>query len=151
MNRPPRNVTTEFERKQLLKFLEQQKLPFSVEIVAGRRRTVEQNRLQRLWMREVSDQLGDRSPEEVRGYCKLHFGVPLLREEHAGFRVKYDQIVKPLAYPQKLEIMMEPLDLPVTRLMTTAQKTTYLDTVFRHFSEMGLVLTIPPDKWRAAA
>lgn len=144
--RPPRDVKTEFERKQLLKFIEQQKLPFTVEITIGRRRTVEQNKLQRLWMKEVAEQLGDRSAEEVRGYCKLHFGVPILREEHEGFRVKYDQVVKPLPYDQKLEIMMEPLDLPVTRLMTTAQKTAFLDAIFRHWSEMGLVLTLPPEK-----
>lgn len=39
--------------------------------------------------------------------------------------------------------MMEPMDFPVTRLMTKAQKTAYLDSVHRHFSEKGIVLTDP--------
>jgi hypothetical protein len=42
--------------------------------------------------------------------------------------------------------MSEPLDMPVTRLMSTKQKHAYLDAIFQHFSEKGIVLTIPPDK-----
>ena len=97
-------------------------------------------------MTEISEQLGDRTPEEIRAFCKLTLGVPILRAENEGFREKYDLIVRPLSYEQKLSIMSEPLDLPVTRIMTTKQKTAYLDTIFRTFSEQGIVLTLPPDK-----
>jgi len=58
---------------------------------------------------------------------------------------KYDAIIKPLSYEQKIAIMSEPLDMPVTRIMTTKQKTAYLDEIFRHFSEQGVILTIPDD------
>ena len=47
--------------------------------------------------------------------------------------------------------MMEPLDLPVTRIMTTNQKTRYLDAIYRHFVEQGMQLTIPPEKYGEAA
>lgn len=30
--------------------------------------------------------------------------------------------------------------------MTTAQKTRYLDGIYKHFSEKGIVLTLPPDR-----
>jgi hypothetical protein len=53
--------------------------------------------------------------------------------------------VRPLPYTQKLALMMEPLDFPITRLMTTKQATAYLDGVHRHFSEKGIVLTDPGD------
>ena len=145
-----RTIENEYERKLLLRFLEQQKLPFSVTIETGRRRSIEQNRLQRLWMRELSEQMGE-TPEYWRGFCKLTIGVPMLRSENDDFRAKYDKVVRPLKYEQKLAIMMEPLDLPVTRIMSTKQKTEYLDQIFRHFSEQGVVLTLPPDKYARAA
>ncbi len=142
-------VTNEYERKMLIKRIEGMKLPFTADLATGRHRTVEQNKLQRKWMTEVSEQLGE-TPEYWRGYCKLRFGVPILREIDR-FREVYDRLVRPLPYEQKLELMKEPIDFQVTRLMTTAQKTKYLDEVYRHFSEQGVVLTLPPDKWSAAA
>ena len=144
-----RLIDNEYERKMLIKRIEGQKLPFTAEIVAGRRRTVEQNRLQRTWVKEIAEQAGE-TAEYWRGYCKLCIGVPILRAENDEFRAKYDAHVKPLDYETKIAIMQEPLDLPVTRLMTTAQKTAYLDQIFRHFSEQGVVLTIPEDIRRAA-
>lgn len=144
-----RVVETEDGRKMLIRLLERQKLPFTATIETGRKRTVDQNRLQRLWMNEISEQMGE-SPEYWRGYCKLTIGVPILRAENEVFRAKYDEMVRPLPYPTKLAIMSEPLDMPVTRLMTTKQKTTYLDQMFRHFSEQGVILTIPEEKRVAA-
>lgn len=145
-----RIIENEYDRKLFLRFIEQYKLPFSATVETGRKRSVEQNKLQRLWMREISDQLGE-APERWRGYCKLTIGVPILRSENDEFRAKYDSAVRPLGYEQKLAIMMEPLDLPVTRIMTTKQKADYLDQIFRHFSEQGVVLTIPEDKMARAA
>lgn len=126
----------------LVKFINEQALPFIATLTKGNKRTLEQNRLQRLWCREVSDQTGQ-TPEEVRGYCKLTIGVPILRSESDAFREKYDRILKTLDYEQKIELMMEPLDLPVTRIMTTKQKAAYLDAIYQHFTEKGIVLTVP--------
>lgn len=136
-----RSITTEADRKFLYRFLATQKLPFTVDVIRGKRRSVEQNRLQRVLINEIAEQLGDRTAEEVRGYCKLTIGVPILRAENEAFREKYDAVVKPLSYEQKLALMMEPLDMPVTRLMSTEQKTRYLDAVVRHFAEQGVVLS----------
>lgn len=141
-----RTVETEHDRKMLIRFIEGHRVPFIAELTPGKRRSVEQNRLQRKWMTEISEQLGDRTPEDVRAYCKLTIGVPMLREENETFRAKYDEVVRPLSYAQKIAIMSEPLDMPVTRLMSTKQHASYLDAIFRHFSEQGLVLTVPPDK-----
>lgn len=138
-----RIVTTEHERRMFIKLVEGQKLPFTASIASGKSRTWMQNKLQRKWMTEVAEQLGDRTPEDVRAYCKLTIGVPILRHENDDFCEKYDRIIKPLDYTIKLEMMAEPLDFPITRLMTTKQKTEYLGQVFRHFSEQGVILTIP--------
>lgn len=138
-----RVVSTEADRTLLIQFIKAQKLPFTADIVRGKRRSVEQNHLQRLWLNEAAEQLGDRTAEELRGECKLILGVPLLRAENTTFREKYDQFVRPLPYEQKIAFMMEPLDFPVTRLMTTEQKTRYLDMMFRRFTEHGVKLTDP--------
>lgn len=131
------------DMERLSRILAARKLPITVSIATGAQRTTEQNNLQRKWVVEAAEQLGDRTPEDVRGYCKLHFGVPIVRREHAEFRDRYDRIIKPLPYELKLECMKEPLDLPVTRLMTTKQKTEYLDAVFKDLSEQGVILTLP--------
>lgn len=144
-----RLVTSETDRKLLHRLIAAQKLPFTIDITKGRRRTVEQNRLQRLWLNEAADQLGDRSAEELRGYCKLHHGVPILRNENEAFKKAYDSVIRPLPYEDKLRAMMIPLDMPVTRLMSTDQKTRYLDAIAADFMEQGVVLT-DPEGQRAA-
>lgn len=140
---PTRTINTEGDRAAILTLLGGLNLPFSVEWLKGRKRSTEQNKLQRKWMGEIADQLGEHTAEEIRGFCKLHFGVPILRAEDDVFREKYDAIVRPMPYEQKLLIMQVPLDLPVTRDMTTDQKTRYLDAVYKHFSERGVILTLP--------
>jgi hypothetical protein len=148
-----RIVETEFDRKQLMAFIENHDLPMTVSITTGGRRSIAQNKLQRLWMGEIAEQLPGtfESPEHARGYCKLHHGVPILREADEAFREHYDRVLRPLPYETKLACMMVPIDLPVTSRMNTRQLTAYLDAVHRDFSGQGVVLTIPEDKglgWR---
>lgn len=138
-----RSVDTETERDLLIKLIQRREIPFTVTVISGRRRSVLQNRLNRQWMIDASEQLGDQTPEEVRAYCKLTIGVPILRAENEAFCEGYDRVVKPLPYETKLALMAEPLDLPVTRLMTSEQFTRYLDSVAKHWSEKGVRLTDP--------
>lgn len=105
------------------------------------KRSVNQNKLQRLWMSEAEDQ-GDQRAEEYRAYCKLHFGVPIMCEDPDYYEV-YNRIIGPLPYEQKLEMMALPLDYPVTRMMKTGQKKRYLDDVWMHFTGLGFTLTKP--------
>lgn len=145
-----RFVDDERGRKLLLKYIEQHDLPLVCSVTKGQKRSIEQNRLQRLWCNEIAPQWGH-TPEYVRGYCKLTIGVPILRAENEIFREKYDDVLKPLTYEAKLAIMQEPLDLPVTRIMSTKQKKQYLDGIYQHFTEKGLVLTLPDDAGLRAA
>lgn len=147
---PTTIIETKGDVDRLAVLLKGRKMPLSVTYETKRARSIEQNRLQRLWCREVAEQLGDRTPEEVRGISKLHFGVPIMREASDSFREAYDRAVKPLPYEAKVAIMMEPLDLPVTRLMKVPQKREYLDAMHRHWSSLGVRLT-DPDRMGAAA
>lgn len=138
-----RTIETDRDRTMAARLIEGRGLPFTLTLTDGKHRTTAQNKLQRLWMNEIAEQKGDMKPEEVRAYCKLTIGVPILRAQNEAFRDGYDRVVKPLPYEQKLAIMAEPLDMPITRLMTTAQKTEYLDGIIKHFAEQGIVLTMP--------
>jgi len=138
-----RIVTSEHERRMFIKLVEGQSLPFTASTVHGKSRTWIQNKLQRKWMQEIAEQLGDRTAEDVRAYCKLTIGVPIRRRDDADYCEKYDRIIRPLPYDSKIALMAEPIDFPVTRDMNTKQKTEYLNEVFQHFSEQGVILTIP--------
>ena len=138
-----RTITTDEHRNSLVLYLKDQKLPFTVIITKGKKRSVFQNNLQRMWILEISEQLGDLTPEEIRGYCKLTIGVPILRAENDDFCEKYDVVFKPLPYETKLELMQEPFDFAVTRLMSTKQKSTYLDNMARYWSNKGILLSDP--------
>lgn len=134
-----RVITSPSGLNDLMLFIKSRPMPFTVEVVPGKRRSAEQNRLQRRIINQIAEQTGQ-TAEEVRGYCKLVIGVPILRAENELFAAKYDATVKGLPYETKLAIMQEPLDLPITRLMTTDQKTRYLDGVMRHFAAQGVIV-----------
>lgn len=144
-----RAIRNETDRRDAMRLLEHAKLPCTLQLSKGAPRSIEQNRLQRKWLNEAAEQ-GDMTAEEYRAYCKLHFGVPILRNEHEKFREAYDRIIRPHSYEDKLMMMRLPLDFPVTRLMTTAQKSRYLEEMYQHFRGLGFVLTEPGPKWEAA-
>lgn len=140
-----RIVETEYERRQAIRFIEGHKLPMTIGIEAIGKRSARQNRLNRQWMLDIAGQMEGWSAEYTRGYCKLHFGIPILRADDEEFCREYDALVRPLPYEHKLKLMMVPFDFGVTRRMTTKQQTAYLDAVHRHFSEQGVSLTDPGD------
>ncbi|WP_052704395.1 hypothetical protein [Halomonas sp. S2151] len=120
------------------------------------KRSLDQNRLQRLWCREAGEQ-GDMTAEEYRGQMKLHHGVPIMRRDSEEFAEKYDRLIKWRPYEEKLEFMQSPFDFPVTRGMNKQQKTEYLNAVYVDLTGRGFRLTDPglkgigPDQYREAA
>ena len=135
-------IRTEDDRATAIKALSGRELPCTMNITKGAPRSIEQNSLQRMWMNELEEQ-GDMTAEEYRGYCKLHFGIPILRAENDAFCESYDRLIRHLDYEVKIEYMKAPLDFPVTRLMTTKQKTQYLDNIYEFYLSHGLILTKP--------
>ena len=140
---PSRTIRTPAQLDAWIAFLRGRKLPLTVSAVKGEARSLPQNRTQFLWFAEISRQLGDTTPEEVRAYCKLHIAVPILRAENEAFREVYDRIIRPLPYADKLACMSPPIDMPVTSQMTKAQAMAYLDAMQRHWAEKGVMLTNP--------
>lgn len=112
---------------------------------ASKSRTLAQNRTQHQWFRDAEAQ-GDMKAWEYRAYCKLHFGVPILRRDSSDYRAKYDEYLKHLPYEHKLGLMVEPFDFPVTSAMTVPQHSEFLDAVREHLSGLGFELT-DPELW----
>jgi len=72
-------------------------------------------------------------------YCKLHFGVPILRAEAPDFREAYDKSIKPLPYETKLAVMAY---WPVTSIMDRSQIARYIDAIRADFEPRGVILDL---------
>lgn len=135
-------IRNEVDRERVIKIIKGCQLPSTVSITKGLPRSSPQNRLQRKWCIEAQEQ-GDQTAEQYRAYCKLHFGVAIMKFESPEWADAYDRIIRPLSYEQKLEMMAEPIDFPVTRCMSSKGKKQYLDQMHDYFNGLGFVLTEP--------
>lgn len=107
----------------------------------GRGRSLDQNAITHVWYQQIADIKGDDDARGVKRYCKLHFGVPILRAEDADFRATWNRaILHTLTYEQKLDAMDI---LPVTSLMTTRQISRYMEDMQNHWRQHGIVLEFP--------
>ncbi len=138
-----RVIATGADRDDFVTLLKSYKLPCTVNLTKGKNRSVEQNRLQWLWMSEAAEQLGEYTADEYQAICKLELGVPILRGEDDDFRELYDELIKPLPYEAKLKMMGHKFNFGVTSKMKTGQKKRYLDDVYVYFTGLGVRLTDP--------
>lgn len=99
---------------------------------SGKDRSPDQNAIGHVWYEQLARELREFDALGYKAFCKLHFGVPILRAEDEEFRKFYDKAIKlSLSYEQKLDAMKF---VPVTSLMTTDQKSRYLVEVQKHFA-----------------
>ena len=113
---------------------------FTVNAKFGKKRSLDQNAMSHAWYLQVANELRENTAVEVKRYCKLHFGVPILRAENDDFRTSYDAVIRPLDYEKKLLAMDI---LPVTSLMTTLQLSQYCEAVQMHYIDKGVQLEFP--------
>ncbi|RWR09772.1 hypothetical protein [Paenirhodobacter populi] len=119
------------------------KLPITISWTIGEpTRREKQNKLAQRWFSDIARHFGDRDREDVRADCKLRFGVPILRAENDAFRASYDPVLKAHPYEVKLAAI-KAWDMPVTRLMTVKQMTSFMDAIQREYLPRGVRLTDP--------
>ena len=94
-----------------------------VKMTTGKARSLDQNGISHVWYEQVSRELREDTPLGVKCFCKLHYGVPIMRAEDEEFRALYDSVIKPLGYEKKLEAMKV---WPVTSIMNKDQLSQYL-------------------------
>lgn len=109
----------------------------------GKDRTLDQNALWFAMYERIakSTEMGD--IEDVRRYCKLHLGVPIMRAGCAEFRTGWAESFIHLDYDVKLRLMgpcamFGPDGFPVTRLFDRAQGCQYTDRIVEEFSARGV-------------
>lgn len=110
----------------------------------GKDRTLDQNALWFALYQRIAQmtQIGD--VEDARRYCKLHFGVPIMRKADEDFRNAWNVSFLLLTYETKLELMgpcalFGPDGFPVTRLFDRVQGIQYTDRIVAEFSGKGVV------------
>lgn len=114
----------------------------TVTVKTGRDRTLDQNALWFAMYKRIAQAM-DWHIDEARRHCKLHFGVPLMRNECAEFRQNWNELLLHLSYEKKLELMganplLGPDGFPVTRLFNRAQGIEYTNRIVDDFREQGV-------------
>lgn len=104
-----------------------------VAVKTGKSRSLDQNSIAHVWYEQASRELREETPLGVKCFCKLHYGVPILRAEDAVFREFYDSAMKNrLTYDQKLAAMKY---MPITSLMTKDQLSQYLSAMQEAYAD----------------
>ncbi|QXN70883.1 hypothetical protein DARTUKUTA_30 [Bacillus phage vB_BspP_Dartukuta] len=114
----------------------------TIQVKTGRDRTLDQNALWFAMYKRIAQAM-EWHIDEARRHCKLHFGVPLMRNECAEFRQNWNELLLHLSYEKKLELMganplLGPDGFPVTRLFNRAQGIEYTNRIVDDFREQGV-------------
>lgn len=140
---PTRVITSETDIEKLGSFIAARgSYPQTITITKGANRSGKQNRLAQRWFTDIARQLEDQTHEDVRAECKLVVGVPILRAENEAFRQSYDLTMRDLSYEDQLKAI-KAFDMPVTRMMTVKQMTSFMEEMQRYWLEKGFHLTDP--------
>ena len=115
-----------------------------VSLRPGKDRTLDQNALWFALYERIAQMTQIGEIEDARRYCKLHFGVPVMRRDCAQFRSGWNRSFLHLTYEEKLEYMGEcalfgPDGFPVTRLFSRAQGIEYTNKIAEYFTGKGVV------------
>lgn len=118
-----------------------------VKMTTGKARSLDQNGISHVWYEQIARELREDTALGVKCFCKLNYGIPILRAEDDGFREKYDSLVKGrFNYEEKLELMTW---FPVTSLMSKDQLSQYLAAMQSGYADR-VCLEFPPDERQAA-
>lgn len=106
----------------------------------GKSRSLDQNAISHAWYEQLARELREDDALGWKCFCKLHYGIPILRAEDEEFRQFYDGAIKGLTYEQKLSAMKF---MPVTSLMTKPQLSKFLEAMQEGFLSRGVRLEFP--------
>lgn len=125
------NVRDQYDRHHYLR----------MSLKTGKDRSLDQNAISHAFYEQLARELREDDALGWKCFCKLNFGVPIMRAEDPEFREFYDAAIKSsLSYEQKIGAMKY---LPVTSLMTKPQLSRFLEVMQEHFLMCGVVLMFP--------
>lgn len=101
------------------------------------KRSLEQNAISHSWYQQLADELPEDNALGWKCFCKLNYGIPIMRAEEDEFREACDRVLAVLPYESQLLAMKY---WPVTSIMTTKQLSQYAESVQDHFARRGVKL-----------
>lgn len=114
-----------------------------VSVRPGKDRTLDQNGLWFKCYERIAQMTQVGEAVDVRRYCKLHYGVPIMRRDCDEFRDGWNRMFLNLTYEEKLYLMAEcelfgPDGFPVTRLFNRKQGIEYTNRMVDEFTAKGV-------------
>lgn len=116
----------------------------TVEILPEKR-TLDQNSMINALYGQVASQAEDLAVIDVRRYCKLHYGIPLLRANSVTFNQFYVAAIIGMEYEQKI-MLMDYMDVTSAKEFSVKMGTEYIDTIIREYSKQGYSLLHPSEE-----
>lgn len=110
--------------------------------ICAANRTTEQNALLHKWFSEIATQKGDESMLDVKAYCNLTYGRPILVRDDPEWETIFGYLFDQLPHDKKLKAIRV-LDVPFTRRMGIKQLSEYMTQMQRDYRELGYFLTDP--------
>jgi len=139
-------IKTEPDRAKELTRMAKRKLPFESIIRALKNdRSAQLNAMLYSWYHAAARATGEDTPAGIRGFCKLHFGVPIMRAQDPQFNLDYTNAVIGLPYESKIKLMSVDGWFPVSSLMKTGPFIEYLKDIQSHYAEQGVQLLFPDE------
>ena len=109
-----------------------------VAITAGRRSILQNSLQHRIYA--MMDKKLKWGTDDIKAHCKLHYGVPIMREQDLFNEIYCTAILRNLDYDQKLKLMHGEM-FRVTSLMTVEQGSRYISQLFKFGAEQGCDLS----------
>ena len=100
--------------------------------------TPKQNIMQFALYRDIAKYM-EQPMEDIQAYCKLHFGIGILKASDPAFAEFYDSRVKGLSYEAKTELMKF-FDVTSRPEFKKKEMSEYIDTILAHFGGQGVPL-----------
>ena len=106
--------------------------------IHGEKRSGPQNNMQYAWYSEIA-KFEQQTAREIRGFCKLEFGIPILRDEPSFDKYWCKYWESRYTYEELLFLLGGEM-VSVTRLFNKAQETRYLNDIQFFYANKGLIL-----------
>lgn len=125
-----------------------QKKYLRITATTNKDRSLDQNALWAAMYERISVTQGDGTADDiaqVKSYCKLMIGVPILRRDDEQFEKGWRRYFANRSFEEQLYLMggnalFGPDGFPVTRLFDTKQGAEYTDAIPRHYSSNGVYI-----------
>lgn len=102
------------------------------------KRTLSQDALVHCWYADIGKEEGN-EPEDVKSYCKYHYGISMLSEDPdlTEYVNMIRDKIRPMGYEDRIKFMKY---IKVTSLMSTAVHAAYMVKLQLFYGQQGLKL-----------